>query len=186
MEKNILVVDEQGNEYEATYPRRAKGLVKNGRARFLSENKICLACPPDKNLEDTKMTEQIDITYIFKQLEELQKQTGYLSEAINALCAMPPSDSGESYAPGNIAGKEQAKSLGDIVRCRETTNQKLIQFYEMVYCDLRNLPTPSDSDAVSSQTSSEPKQTTDNSLNDLVSAAKAFGEQVSRGIVIES
>ena len=52
--KNIRVVDEQGNEYEATYPKRAKGLVKNGRARFISENKICLACPPDKS-EDKKM-----------------------------------------------------------------------------------------------------------------------------------
>ena len=27
IEKNIVVVDEQGNEYEATYPKRAKGLV---------------------------------------------------------------------------------------------------------------------------------------------------------------
>ena len=47
IEKNIRVVDEQGNEYEATYPKRAKGLVKNGRARFIDENTICLACPPD-------------------------------------------------------------------------------------------------------------------------------------------
>ena len=46
MEKNIIVVDEQGNQYEATYPKRAKGLVKNGRARFVDEHTICLACPP--------------------------------------------------------------------------------------------------------------------------------------------
>ena len=42
IEKNIIVVDEQGKTYEATYPKRAKGLVKNGRARFIDENKICL------------------------------------------------------------------------------------------------------------------------------------------------
>lgn len=53
--KNIIVTDEQGNEYEATYPKRAKGLVKNGRARFVSDNIICLACPPNKFLEDIKM-----------------------------------------------------------------------------------------------------------------------------------
>ena len=52
IEKNVIVVDEQGNEYEATYPKRAKGLVKNGRARFVDENKICLACPPGKSMED--------------------------------------------------------------------------------------------------------------------------------------
>jgi hypothetical protein len=44
----VIVVDERGNEYEATYPKRAKGLVKKGRARFISEDKICLlARPPD-------------------------------------------------------------------------------------------------------------------------------------------
>ncbi len=56
IEKNVIVVDEQGNEYGATYPKRAKGLVKNGRARFVGENKICLACPPNENLEDNKMS----------------------------------------------------------------------------------------------------------------------------------
>ena len=59
IEKNVRVVDEQGNEYEATWPRRAKGLVKNGRARFLSENTICLACPPNQYLEDDKMLDKI-------------------------------------------------------------------------------------------------------------------------------
>ncbi len=62
IEKNIIVVDEQGREYEATYPKRAKGLVKNGRARFVDENKICLACPPDNfETEDIKMSENIEI-----------------------------------------------------------------------------------------------------------------------------
>lgn len=60
IEKNIVVVDEQGNEYEATYLKRAKGLVKHGRARFLSENRICLACPPNRDLEEHKMNEYMD------------------------------------------------------------------------------------------------------------------------------
>lgn len=180
IEKNILVVDEQGNEYEATYPRRAKGLVKNGRARFLSEDKICLACPPNKNLEDNIMTDSIDISYVFKQLEEIQKQTGYLSEAINALSSIVD-DSGEACSPGNIAGQEKAKTLGDVVRCRETTNQRLIEFYEMVYRDLRNLSVPPVTEA-----SSSPKQTVDNTLNDLVSASKAFAEVVSHNVVVNT
>ena len=84
--KNISVVDEQGNEYEATYPKRARGLVKSGRARFLSENKICLACPPDKILEDNEMTDnneiKIDIAYILKQIAAIQEQTEYLNMSI--------------------------------------------------------------------------------------------------------
>ena len=58
--KNILVVDEQGNEYEATWPKRAKGLVKSGRARFVEENKICLACPPNTELEGKKMSDNMN------------------------------------------------------------------------------------------------------------------------------
>lgn len=50
--KKIRVVDAQGNDYGATYARRAKGLAKKGRARFIGNNTLMLACPP-KNLEDT-------------------------------------------------------------------------------------------------------------------------------------
>lgn len=57
MPKTIAVVDEMGNVYQPTYARRAKGLVKNGRARWLDENRICLACPP-KKLEENAMMEQ--------------------------------------------------------------------------------------------------------------------------------
>lgn len=58
MIKNVAVIDEQGNRYEATYPKRAKGLVKSGRARFVDENTICLARPPYKS-EDKTMTENM-------------------------------------------------------------------------------------------------------------------------------
>ena len=92
IEKNIVVVDEQGNEYEATYPKRAKGLVKNGRARFINENTICLACPPNVELEDKIMSEntvnvnvevptEIDtsvskhnIPYVLEQIEKLHTE----------------------------------------------------------------------------------------------------------------
>ena len=66
MTKNIEVVDEQGNVYGATYPKRAKGLVKNGRARFVNENRICLACPPDMksisedNVDNNKSIQGVD------------------------------------------------------------------------------------------------------------------------------
>ena len=50
--KNIRVIDAAGNEYEATYPKRAKGLAKNGRARFIDEHTLCLACPPNKSHDD--------------------------------------------------------------------------------------------------------------------------------------
>lgn len=61
MTKNVNVVDDLGNRYVPTYAKRAKGLVKNGRARWVDENTICLACPPDElNLEDTEMENKIN------------------------------------------------------------------------------------------------------------------------------
>ena len=62
IENNIIVVDENGNKYEATYPKRAKGLVKNGRARFINENTICMLCPPKIKLEDNYMSENKNVT----------------------------------------------------------------------------------------------------------------------------
>ena len=180
IEKNILVVDEEGNEYEATWPKRARGLVKNGRARFLSENKICLACPPRIDMEDNEMTDSIltdviimekehsmdivtanaqaeengasedsgmaadaertsvDMTYIFNQIRAIQEQTEYLNEAIKSLSLMSDGDSGDCGAPGNIMGEAKAQAIGDVVRCRETTNQQLLNFYISVYNDLKS------------------------------------------------
>lgn len=42
MEKNIIVTDKDDNEIGLTYPKRAKGLVKHGRAEFVADCKIRL------------------------------------------------------------------------------------------------------------------------------------------------
>lgn len=73
--KNILVVDESGKAYTSTYAKRAQGLVKKGRARWLDEQTICLACPPDLlNLEDTEMENMQDMNIVqAEQAQEGQK-----------------------------------------------------------------------------------------------------------------
>ena len=158
IEKNVIVVDELGNEYEATYPKRAKGLVKSGRARFIDDNTICLACPPHIELEDNSMSENknvsknvpeevtkvttteqsavkivptpISVSYVLEKIEQIAEDRDYIHKALEQLALMPKSD------PGDIAGQEKAKAIGDIVRCRETTNQRLIALYEKLYDDL--------------------------------------------------
>jgi hypothetical protein len=167
MTKNIAVVDEQGNQYEATYPKRAKGLVKNGRARFVDENTICLACPPNMELEDKEMSEytmdsannvpaenghgkvmeavanllnvkaeqqssdKLTMGYVLGKIEEISTDRSYITAAISELGKM------KSGGPGDIGTEEQAKAIGDIVKARETTNQKLIALYEKMYDDLK-------------------------------------------------
>ncbi len=169
IEKNVTVVDEQGNEYEATYPKRAKGLVKNGRARFIDENTICLACPPN-NMEDKTMSEnkkvdsinnntpnnnktsnevadatadlsnsnakeqhseKLTIDYILGKLEEISIGQAFTTDAILELGKM------KSGGPGDVGTQEQAKAVGEIIKAREATNQKLIALYEKMYDDLK-------------------------------------------------
>lgn len=159
IEKNVIVVDELGNEYEATYPKRAKGLVKNGRARFIDDNTICLACPPHTELEETTMSENknasknvpeevteattteqsafaivptpISISYILEKIEEIANDQTYILASIEAVSQI------KSTGPGDVGTQEQTKAIGDIVKARETTNQRLIAFYEKMYDDLK-------------------------------------------------
>lgn len=147
--KNINVVDEFGKKYEATYLNRAKGLVKNGRARFINENTICLVCPPTKNLEDKNMTDnttnilnsneeikeapqKFTMEYLLQKIEEISKDQPYISEAIAAL------EHVQSGGPGDVGAQAKAHALGEIVKAREATNQKLLSLYEKMYDDLKS------------------------------------------------
>lgn len=148
IEKNIIVVDEKGKEYEATYPKRAKGLVKNGRAHYIEENKICLLHPPNLKSEDnnmsntqaakTKAKDKLTIKYVLDKTEQIINDTEYIHSALEQLALMPKSD------PGDIAGQEKAKAIGEIVRCREATNQQALKFYEKMYDDLTDKKTLKD------------------------------------------
>ena len=135
MPKTIAVVDEQGNTYEATYPKRARGLVKKGRARFVSESMICLVRPP--KLEDQRMSNTVTFEQIFAQLNKIVDSNAFFEKALHTLASMTsqniPTD---SYAPGDIAGQARAQAVADICRARETTNQQLIRFYEKMYDDM--------------------------------------------------
>lgn len=140
MPKNIEVVDEAGNTYAPTYPKRAAGLVKHGRARFIDENRICLACPPDTKMEDNNMNElfgEMTVQDILGRISSLVSQTDYLMAACNALAAMDDGETGKcAAAPENVLGKAKANALATVVQSRETTNQIILHMYEKVYDDL--------------------------------------------------
>ena len=143
--KNVEVVDEAGNVYEPTWPKRAKGLVKNGRARFVDENKICLACPPDTKTEDKQMSNtnnifgEMTVQDILVRIASIVNQTSYIAEVAEALKSMGDGDSGDMYSPGNVMGQAKAEALGAIVTTRETTNQQILKLYEKMYDDLIRL-----------------------------------------------
>ncbi len=147
--KTVRVLDEAGHEYEATYMKRAKGLVKHGRARFADDSQtvIILACPPDQNmiLEDNTMNEQnnTEVTentateaytyeYALKQIELLTNQVDHIHLAISELGHLE-----NEGTPCGGSAKSVAEGIADVVRCRETTAQKLIDFYAKMYEDLK-------------------------------------------------
>lgn len=151
MEKTVQVVDEVGNRYEATFPKRAKGLVKNGRARFIDENTICLARPPKniQNSEDMNMTNtntenkaieikteatesKYTLAYALEQIEKITNSTETISQALTTIANMR-----SEGTPCGGSADEMAKAAADVIRCRETTNQKLIEFYSKMVDDLK-------------------------------------------------
>lgn len=153
--KNIIVVDEFGNEYTSTYAKRAKGLVKNGRARWLDGNTICLVCPPDTlNLEDndmenraenmntinevsekeeTKSVQQTVTTAdILSRIDMIIAQGAELQSAVAQIQSLPVNDS--PY--GGNDGAQRAKAISNIYSSRETTNQKMIDLLNRMYSDI--------------------------------------------------
>lgn len=64
MEKNIIVTDSSGRILGLTYLKRASGMVKNGRAKFIKENEIRLlgaphskTLPRSESMEENKMSD---------------------------------------------------------------------------------------------------------------------------------
>lgn len=82
--------------------------------------------------ETNPAPEKFSIDYCLEQIEKIASQTEYLNQAIERL-----GDLANNENAGRFLKEAQVKTLTDIVRIRETTNQKLIAFYEKVYDDLK-------------------------------------------------
>lgn len=133
--KNITVVDEKGNEYEATYPKRAKGLVKNGRARFIDENTICLACPPNQILEDNKVKNnntELNMEYVLSRIDQILEEKEYIKEAIDSINNMKLNTSPE----GGRGDMARAAAISAAIQARETTNQDILKMLNKMYDNL--------------------------------------------------
>jgi len=168
--KNVEVVDRLGNNYAATYKRRANGLVKLGRAQWSDENKtkICLLAGPALYIEEDNAMERFDnngnklpeelhsdlaasaeraeiintaktpeeiVMYIMGQMEKIRSDNTYILEAfrqLNDMANHPPI----AHASSDAAFAK-AQAVGEIVKSREATNQKLLSMYERMYGDFK-------------------------------------------------
>ena len=148
MEKTIHVVDEAGNRYEATYLKRAKGLVKHGRARFIDDETICLVCPPKMQMisEENIMTNTENINFSEMIEEKLPVETepraaytleyalAQIEKIMNSVISTNLNEAFRTIAGGS---EDTAANMADLVRARETTNQRLLAFYEKMVDDLK-------------------------------------------------
>ncbi len=170
MTKNIIVVDAHGKKYGTTYLKRAKGLVKQGRARFLAQNMLCLACPPNQNLEDNNMSDQT----MENRISEHEEFQNISTETVGACTAADDAPTSDKYSmeycleqierigrqteyldhvlselrqmDNDSLANQKATALSDVVKYRETTNQQMLAFYGKMYDDLKK---PAVTDAVS-------------------------------------
>jgi len=198
--KNIMVVDEQGNVYEATYPKRAKGLVKNGRARFIAENKICLACPPNSILEDKTVNkapnnEEMDINeetnkpstpvlsmdYVLTRIDQILNDTTHVHEAIAAIRDMPVNEGMNNMAGDTARGE----AISNTVQSRETTNQQLIRLLEKMYDDLKPKETSEEIQKFQQLTDALCKYPTETAVEILKKAAQQMFVKPATAVVMD-
>lgn len=148
MEKNIAVIDEKGNVYEATWPKRARGLVKHGRARFVNPNTICLARPPvyaegkcmEHTVELEKMKNPEAETFEQGQNANAEERTAAGQETLDTSYVVRKIDeilAGSAELQAAIAQMENledtpAEALSNMMEARETTNQKLIALLQNI------------------------------------------------------
>lgn len=118
--RTVRVFDQNGIEQLPTYPKRAKGLIKNGRAEWLGEDSIVLIeerfsadiMSDDKfnNTEDKIMSELKDIT-VTALLERLESLSGTIADANDAKLAA-------------ISGKLYTDTL-DVIKDIKKQNQEV-------------------------------------------------------------
>ncbi len=78
---------------------------------------------------------KVDLSWLLQQIAAIQSDTDYLYQTIQQLAEMGVGESGEAGSPGDVMGQAKAEALGDIVRCRETTNQQLLDIYKRIYVE---------------------------------------------------
>ena len=70
------------------------------------------------------------LDYALEQIERIAASTAHLDDVLSELRQM-------DTAPGDVGSQAKAEALGDVVRCRETTNQQLLAFYFKMVEDLK-------------------------------------------------
>lgn len=122
--KQIMVLDAHGELLHPTYARRAKGLLRKGRATYIDEDHIKL-CNPMTQKECSRM-ETLEMNDILKRMDAIQGDTAYLHKALMTLEKVP-------YDCSDIQATARCEAAATIVKEREATNRELLSFLKEMY-----------------------------------------------------
>ena len=113
--KNVIVADQNGNIIGMTYPKRAKGLIKKGRAYYNSEGILCMVCSAVKT-EDYAMSDKLNEREILDRIDKLNESLENLSDILDKA--------------------DSANAAADMVEMRENTNHEIIELLQKMYDDI--------------------------------------------------
>lgn len=119
--KMIKVIDSFGNLLQETYEKRARGLVKKGRAYFIDVHTICLIRQMKEKTMDT-----LTIQDIMDRLDTITKDKEHIKEAMLLMERIPNDIDAEAV-------KARSEAISKIVEEREETNRKIVAFLETMY-----------------------------------------------------
>lgn len=142
MTKNISVTDQNGNKIGSTYPKRALGLVKKDRARWINTDTICLCA---RNMEEKTMADNLyevfdnQISKMQEQLRDNEPETA-MQVRIQILKTMEVFKAQEQGAKVIDMISKQLDSMqtamnqemptAENAAARETTRQKMLDILE--------------------------------------------------------
>lgn len=114
----MKVMTAQGRFLHDTYERRARGLVKKGRAYYVDETTICLLDISGKEHSMEPITKE----ELFKEMETMLNNQEYFKMAINAIEKIPAGMEEEQV-------ELRTTAIMNMVKEKEATQQKLIDLW---------------------------------------------------------
>ena len=91
----------------------------------------------DSILDEKTSKDRITIKEILDRIEKLVSDQEALNSAIERVQAIGSGGGDQPGSPGDIAGQAKAQAIAEMIRSRETTVQKTLDFYMKVYEDLK-------------------------------------------------
>ena len=157
MTKNIDVLDENGNLTGQTYPKRAKGLVKSGRAEFVNDGAIRLTAPPLHAERTENMANEVNGTTEFAEK---------INEAVKKAAAEMPDTAPD--AARTMSAVEISHQVDKLMEGQAAQMAKLMDVLEKAEFDYKVDAVKVMSDAV--------RETTNEALKVYRAAALGLGD----------